>query len=282
MSLFVVAMMFPAWFFVQASLSDGGRNAAADVLHGTARLMPVMFVALPVFILWYWKVDVRNALALRMPSGRHLLAGVILGVSAWVPAHEWNVLQARWLGVPEAVVKSAEQMAEAIRALPIGTVIVLIALMPAVCEELLFRGFLLSGLKASTRKWPAILASAAIFGVFHFFVFKFPVTVGLGVVLGYLCWQSGSILPGLVMHLLHNSISALSVVYPEWPTRIGVPVPQPDEAAASGLFVHLPLHVIAIGSAMCVIGWLLATRTVDGPTVPRGVIRAATVRERAF
>jgi ABC-2 type transport system permease protein/sodium transport system permease protein len=259
MSLFVVAILFPVWFFVQSTLPRDVQNAAADVLYGTARLMPLMFVVLPVFILWYWNVDLGNTLALRWPNGRYLVAGVLLGLAAWVPAHELNVLQMRWLGVPEAVVENAELLGEALKALPVGTVFVLIAVVPAVCEEFLFRGFLLGGLRSSIQKWPAILASAAIFGVFHFFIFKFPVTFGLGIVLAYLCWQSGSILPSMVMHLLHNSIGAMSVVAPEWSSWIGVPV-SPEASADATLSTHLPIHVILSGVAICAIGWSVASR----------------------
>ncbi len=65
----------------------------------------------------------------------------------------------------------------------------IVALIPAVSEELLFRGFLLSGLGSSMKKWTAILVSGLVFGIFHFFLFKFALTAALGVVFAYLGYK---------------------------------------------------------------------------------------------
>ena len=97
---------------------------------------------IPAAILAYWRVDIQNALSIRMPGVRFVGAGVLIGLSAWVPAHELNVLQQRIVGVPQAVVESAEALFRTLQTLPAGEVFLLIAVVPAVCEELLFRGFL--------------------------------------------------------------------------------------------------------------------------------------------
>ena len=68
----------------------------------------------------------------------------------------------------------------------------------------------------------AILGSAAVFGVFHFFLFKFPVTALLGVMLAYLCWRSRSILPAIIAHLLHNGLGVLTAFYPQWQSSLGI------------------------------------------------------------
>jgi membrane protease YdiL (CAAX protease family) len=260
MGLLLVAVLFPVWFFVQAAFSPGPDEDASGLLHATGVLMPVLFVVLPVAILAYWKVDLRTALYLRVPQARYLIAALLIGVSAWVPAHELNVLQQSLFGIPQAVVESAERMHQALLALPIPTVFVLIALVPALCEELLFRGFLLSGLSSSARQWTAILVAAAVFGVFHFFVFKFPVTFALGVLLGYLCWQSRSIVPGMIAHFLHNGLTAASALWPDvWTRWAGL---GPEEEWA-----HLPWSVLVIGGIVFAAGLLLSVgRRTSSPT----------------
>ena len=255
MGLLFVALLFPLWFFVQSAFSPGLDEDARGLLHASGLLMPILFVVVPVAVLLYWKVDLQGALSIRVPRWRHLLAAVLIGVSAWVPAHELTVLQERILGSPRAVVESAQMMIETLRVLPVGSVIVLIALIPAVCEELLFRGFLLNSLSSSARKWTAILASAAVFGVFHFFLFKFAVTAGLGVLLGYLCWQSRSVLTVIVAHFLHNALGALSALNPDWYRWIGID----DEAE----WAHLPAHVLVIGGAVFLFGLLITARTAQ-------------------
>ncbi len=268
MGLTVVALLFPTWFFVQSALSPGPGEDATRLLQASGWLMPLLFVLLPIGLLKYAKVDIASTLALRMPSGRYLLAGVLLGVSAWVPAHELTVLQERVFGVPQIVVDSASAMAATLAVLPAISVFLVIAIIPAVTEELLFRGFLLSSIRGSAGKWTTIIVSAAIFGVFHFFLFKFAVTATLGVVLAYICWQSRSIVPAMVMHLLHNGIGAMSVVNADWPTWIGLS----DED-----WVHFPTPVLIIGGVVFVLGLAIASR---GPTRHTGQTPRLVIDQR--
>ena len=263
MVLMVVAVLFPVWFFVQTALSPGEDESARSLLLNVSWLMPVLFVLFPLFILVYWKIDVVNALALRLPSGRHLIAAGLLGLTAWVPTHEMNVLQKELVGIPQAVLDSAAVLQATLADMHPLLAVTLLALVPAVCEELLFRGFLLGGLLGAARKWTAILGSAAVFGVFHFFLFKFPVTALLGVVLAYLCWQSRSILPGIIAHLLHNGLGVLTVFYPQWQSSLGV---NPEEQWA-----HLPATVLLTGSAIF-LGGIWLTRTSATPPVEQQVV----------
>lgn len=252
LSLLLVSLLFPAWFFVQSALSPQPDEDARRLLFAMSWLMPLMFVFLPLAALTYWKVDLRSALGIRMPSVPHMAAAVILGLTAWVPARELAIAQDALWPTPQAVYQSEELLAKTLSALPLPTTLLLIAFIPAVCEEVLFRGFLLSGLRGSQPRWAAILISAGIFGVFHFVVFKFAVMVGLGAVLAYLCWQSRSIVTCMIMHFLHNGLAVLSVVRSQWYESIGL-----QEGT------HLPLHILLSGCAMFAVGLLLVSRSAE-------------------
>src|SRR5207244_2305490 len=78
--------------------------------------------------------------------------------------------------------------------------------LPSVCEELAFRGFILTGLRRHFRTWTAILISSFLFALYHLNVFQALPTFFLGVVLGMLAVYSGSVLPGMLFHLLHNGM----------------------------------------------------------------------------
>jgi len=265
LSLLVTAVWFPLWFYVQSALSPEPGETAVSLLRGTAWLMPLLFVILPVAMLVYWKIDLVNTFSLRAPSLRYVLAALLLGMSAWVPAHELNVLQHSVIGIPESFLRSAAQLVEAMRRLPPAAVIVILAVLPACCEELLFRGFLLSGLASALRKWPAILISAAFFAVFHFFLFKFVIAGTLGIVLGYLCWQSRSIIPAILTHAIHNAIGVATVLWPTWTRWLGM---ASDEAASTQI-THLPAHVLLLGVGVFVAGLIIASK--DARTRAAGV-----------
>src|SRR5690606_14302821 len=97
------------------------------------------------------------------------LAGCLaVGGSAWVFAHEIFIL-ARMLGIVTIGVEQFEQVAtfrDQMRHLPLGLVLFVFAVTPAVCEEALFRGFVLGSFHRLRPHW-AIVGSAVLFGLMH-------------------------------------------------------------------------------------------------------------------
>ncbi|MEZ5978405.1 MAG: CPBP family glutamic-type intramembrane protease [Planctomycetota bacterium] len=80
----------------------------------------------------------------------------------------------------------------------------LLALSPAICEELLFRGAITSGLLRDLPARRAVLWQAALFGLAHASIHRFLPTFAVGLALGTLRVRSRSVLPGVVMHALYN------------------------------------------------------------------------------
>jgi sodium transport system permease protein len=92
----------------------------------------------------------------------------------------------------------------------IWVVLLLIALLPAVCEELAYRGFILSGLWRPGHRWRAILLSSLLFAVAHSIMQQQVNAFLLGLVLGYLAIQAGSIWPCIAYHFVHNTTTYLA------------------------------------------------------------------------
>ena len=85
--------------------------------------------------------------------------------------------------------------------------LLLIAVLPACCEEVAYRGFILSGLRHLGHKWWAIGLSAIAFGLAHFFLQQKISAAAVGVIIGVLAVQTGSLIPCIVFHALYNSLS---------------------------------------------------------------------------
>jgi membrane protease YdiL (CAAX protease family) len=258
MSLMLVALLFPAWFFVQGALSPKSPSETVPgVIYGTGVLMPIFFILVPAMIVVYWKVGVSGAFALRLPRARYVLAAIIIGSVTWVISHEMYVLQNMLVQAPAIVVENAVILQQTLAAMPLGHALLLTAIVPAICEELLFRGFLLSGLRSAMAQWPSILLCAAVFGVFHFLFYKFPVTFFLGVILAYLCWQARSVIPAILAHMMHNGIVTLQAVQPslfEWTGN-----------SRSDEWSHLPVPLVIVSVLVVAGGLRLAgRRKVDG------------------
>ena len=81
-----------------------------------------------------------------------------------------------------------------------------ISLLAPLAEEIVFRGAALRSLLAS-RLSPlaAILISALLFAVAHLNPAQMPHAFLVGLLLGWMYWRTGSILPGMVYHWANNS-----------------------------------------------------------------------------
>jgi len=84
--------------------------------------------------------------------------------------------------------------------------LLVVALVPGICEELAFRGFVLSGFRHLGHKWRAIAYSALFFGLTHAILQQSIMATLVGVVIGLIAVQSGSLLPGIVFHIVHNAL----------------------------------------------------------------------------
>lgn len=90
----------------------------------------------------------------------------------------------------------------------------LIAILPGVGEELLFRGIIQ---KEITNRWQnphvAIWVTAFIFGVFHFQIVGLLPKMMIGLVLGYAYYYSGSLILPMIMHALNNGFATLGYYF---------------------------------------------------------------------
>ena len=85
-----------------------------------------------------------------------------------------------------------------------------LCVMPAVAEELLFRGAF-QGLMRPSGSAVAIFAPALLFGLLHLDLAQGLTAFVCGVFLGWLAERSGSILPGMLLHLVNNMLAFLTI-----------------------------------------------------------------------
>lgn len=85
-----------------------------------------------------------------------------------------------------------------------------LCVMPAIAEELLFRGAF-QGLMRPCGSAAAIFAPALLFGVLHLDLAQGLTAFACGVFLGWLAERSGSILPGMLLHLVNNALAFFTI-----------------------------------------------------------------------
>jgi sodium transport system permease protein len=91
----------------------------------------------------------------------------------------------------------------------IALILAVIALAPGICEELLCRGPLLAGLRRGLGTSGAVLVSAFCFAVLHLSPYRFLPQFAIGVFLALLTLRSGSLWPGVIVHVGHNALAVL-------------------------------------------------------------------------
>jgi membrane protease YdiL (CAAX protease family) len=80
-----------------------------------------------------------------------------------------------------------------------------------VVEELLFRGLLQGSFEKRGEWWQAILQTSLIFALLHVFHFTLLQFFCLAVLLGFLSWRSGSVVPAIIVHMLNNAMAIISL-----------------------------------------------------------------------
>jgi len=99
-----------------------------------------------------------------------------------------------------------------VRDLPeLGLGVLAVVVLPGICEELFFRGFVLTGLCARHGPRTAVLGPALIFALAHFNPWQFPALFLFGAFLGLLVYWSHSIYPAILAHTVNNLLSFAGV-----------------------------------------------------------------------
>lgn len=208
--LTAIVIVFPAFIFlsgVPGRFADWSINAR---LMANAVVLISLFAIWPLWLAAYVRVPWVSAFGLKSPPWTTLMAAVLAGFSLWPLAYEVEVFliapgRLQWL------VELMKPLKEELDRTPFGVKLFALALCPAICEELFFRGFLLRSFLSTMRPAVAIVLTAVLFGAFHVLVRdallleRFPPTALLGLVLGWLAYRTGNLWPGIVLHMIHNT-----------------------------------------------------------------------------
>jgi len=176
-------------------------------------LTQVLIIAgIPILGLRIMHIPIASTLGLRRPDRSSVLFfTLLLAPAATLVAAAVAMGQGLFLEVPD----SYREMMEKLFQLKGGggglaVAVLVFAVTPAVCEEILFRGFMLHGLARRMKPAPAILWTAVLFGAFHFDLYRLLPTAALGAILGTLVWLTGSLWPAILLHATNNSIAVLT------------------------------------------------------------------------
>jgi len=195
-------------------------------LAGNAIITIVLFAVMPLALARWTVVDISQGFRLRGSTVASFSAAVMLGLSLWPFAFELARLQYVSFDQTEAFRELSERVKASLEGMPFPAKLLALALIPAVCEELFFRGYLLTGLRTGMSTPLAVVLSSCLFGLFHVIATlsfeRFVPTCFLGLILGWVCCRTGSVLPGMLLHATHNSLILMIQSFEKEITAMGI------------------------------------------------------------
>lgn len=213
-----------AAFLALLSGGDGSLTMTREFLMWTQAITPLLTFAMPVLITTaiYYRGRQRDYYKPYF-GGSHWLAGLaaVVVMLLMTPFIEWlSEWNDHWnLGALGESLRSLQDTTEGVldtitETRTVGGLLanlVVIALIPAVTEELFFR----CGIQNLLARWTknhhiAIWITAAIFSLAHAEIFSFMPRLLMGAMLGYFYVYGGSVLPNMLAHFVNNAVVVLA------------------------------------------------------------------------
>ncbi|TWT40267.1 ABC transporter permease subunit/CPBP intramembrane protease [Botrimarina hoheduenensis] len=198
-------------YLAPANPGQGFLTAAMLIGQIGCIALPALLVAIAFTTNWR-----RSLWGDRPPRGSTVALAALLAIAM----HPVGQRLAQWIREQYPLSDEVLEQLQGLGALagenpPLWGVLGLFALLPALCEELAFRGVILSGLRKSLGDAGGVLLTAALFGATHTILQQSLAAAPIGVVLGLVALRTGSLLPCVVFHAIYNALPLLLAYYRE-------------------------------------------------------------------
>ena len=163
----------------------------------------LVFLGGSLLMIRIYRLDPRRALSLQ-PVKPAVWPAVLVGAPAFFfAAIALGRLSSALFPLPEQMLEQYGQLVDT-STRPLLELLLLVAVLPALCEEIAFRGVLLHGLRQRLKPVPLCLVVGLVFAVFHLDLVRLLPTAVLGALLAALTLRTGSIYPAMLWHALNN------------------------------------------------------------------------------
>ncbi|MDE5933876.1 MAG: ABC transporter permease [Lachnospiraceae bacterium] len=209
----------------------------------------LIILFIPLLVVVYTKRDFRLTYGFYKTGIKNFLGGFFI-ITGVIPIN--LVISA---GLVSLFPDSAENVVTVFDELMSGnpwSVLFVIALAPAVCEEMMFRGMFFHAMKERYRISTAIGMVALLFGIYHMSLVKLIPTGFLGLVICYVAYKADSIYPAMLMHFLNNAFSVLISCYPEKMESV-FPVLYRETLRVSDIMLLLGIGLIFVGIGLVIL-----------------------------
>lgn len=209
-------------------------NEYPDVVLIGNSIGQILGLALPVLVLVGLHTPARQRYLRIEKPDPWLFAAGLFGWVALLPVVQWLGHINEFLPLPEAIRLFDRQQMELIEKvlasnLGIAMNIVSLALVPALCEEVLFRGYLQRNFERASGVLGGIVITGLIFGIYHLRLTQVLPLWALGIYLGFVLWCTSSLWTAVAVHFANNALAVVVGAYLQ--TRPELPVETMDQVS---------------------------------------------------
>ncbi len=202
MVYFVLALL--ALYYIGSSLQ------AKDLAKGLFQTQVFIIVAPVLLVLSIFKLKPKEILRIKAPKLKELILIPFITIPATIIVSMIGSLINYIYPFPAEYLEKLMELFKLDASL--WKSFLIIAVTPGVCEEIMFRGFLMRFYE-NNGKTTAVVISALLFAAFHLDPFRFIPVFILGLLLGYLTIRSGSIVNSMIAHTLNNGLALFIATY---------------------------------------------------------------------
>ena len=179
----------------------------------------ILLIALLPIYLFKWKL--RDVMPIKKVTLKQLLAISLLFIATYIIVNAVSITTANLF--PEYAQLGAD-MAGFYATVPFVLSIIIMSVMPGICEEVLHRGLIQHTLKDVKNPFAIMIIMAIIFGVFHLDIYRFLPTAIVGFVLTYVMIKTDNFLLPVTFHAVNNAVTVVLSYSADVTQTVSIPV----------------------------------------------------------
>lgn len=177
-------------------------------LYGTL-LNEILLLVLAVALTAVVRGDFKQAFPIHKPKLSAVFGTILLWIGSFLAIMIITMIIAYFF--PEEVIGVSQGLGMEFASLTFIISFVIVSISPAICEEAVFRGVVMHSFDNGKNKWIAIVVTGLIFGAFHGNIWRFVPTALLGIMLGYIVYETDNMIYGALFHAINNAMPLLSI-----------------------------------------------------------------------
>jgi uncharacterized protein len=264
-ALVLIFVLYQGVGGVATFLLFGTRITRETVFGIRAATMLAQFVFLLAPALWLMKLQhgsLAAAIPMRIPKVAETILVILCVVSLQQVLEGYLYFQDQ-IPLPPAVRDIVETVKRAIeetvnligesRTIPeLLFVMLVVAITPAICEELFFRGLVQKNLSLAMNSRRGVVWTGIIFALYHLNPFLFVPLAALGILFSYVRYRSNTLIIPIIAHFINNGISAVGFYWQQQQHASGSFLLEGGEADVAPGYV---LGVMAVGAVICAVSF---------------------------